>query len=155
MKKPAEASPFLRKVRDVIRTRYYSIRTEETDVHWIKRFIPHHGKRHPVEIGELEVAAFLSHLAVHRRVAPATQNQALNALVFLYKADLERPLGDCTGIVCAKGRQHHPDVTMVVFLAAKTIFAFTIRLILRQVSDDCKLLILQCYKLTYYGDFFK
>ena len=75
-------SPFLRKVREAIRVRHLSIRTEEAYVGWIKRFIVFHGKRHPMELGEAEVAAFLTHLAVQGHVAASTQNQGLNALVF-------------------------------------------------------------------------
>jgi integron integrase len=89
-------------VRAAIRVRHYSIRTERAYVDWIRRFILFHDKRHPRDMGEVEVAAFLSHLAVEGDVAAATQNQALNALAFLYKRVLERPLGDIDGIVRAK-----------------------------------------------------
>jgi integron integrase len=105
-----EASPFLQSVREAIRLRHLSIRTEEAYVHWVKRFILFHGKRHPTEMGEQEVAAFLTHLAVVGQVASSTQNQALNALVFLYAIVLERPLGECTGIVRAKRRERLPVV---------------------------------------------
>src|SRR3954464_12934090 len=94
MRAPEEASPFLRKLREAIRVRHYSIRTEEAYVQWVKRFIVFHGKRHPSEMGEAEVATFLSHLAVVGNVASSTQNQALNALVFLYSKVLCRPLGN-------------------------------------------------------------
>ncbi|MDZ7749606.1 MAG: integron integrase [Halofilum sp. (in: g-proteobacteria)] len=94
-------SPFMDEVRAAIRVRHYSIRTEHAYLDWIRRFILFHGKRHPRDMGEPEVAAFLTHLAVERRVAPATQNQALNALVFLYRRVLERPLGDLEGLVRA------------------------------------------------------
>jgi len=105
-----ESSPFFRQVRDVIRTRHYSLRTEDTHVHWIRRFIFFHGKRHPRDLGESEVGAFLTHLAVVGRVSPSTQNQALNALVFLYKVVLERPLGDVEGVVRAKAPRRVPVV---------------------------------------------
>ena len=72
-------SPFLDQVRHAIRVRHYSIRTEEAYPGWIKRFILFSGKRHPREMGEAEVGAFLTALAVKGRVAAATQNQALNA----------------------------------------------------------------------------
>jgi hypothetical protein len=71
-------------VRDRIRTRHYSRRTERAYGGWIRRFIVFHGKRHPREMGESEVMAFLSALATRGRVAASTQNQALSALVFLY-----------------------------------------------------------------------
>ena len=79
-------------VRDAIRRRHYSRRTEETYVHWIKRFIYFSGKRHPAQMGAAEVTAFLNHLARERNVAANTQNQALSALLFLYKEALETPL---------------------------------------------------------------
>jgi hypothetical protein len=71
-------------VREVMRFHHYSIRTEESYWQWIKRFIFFHGKRHPKEMGAAEVSAFLSHLTVTDDAARATQQQALNALVFLY-----------------------------------------------------------------------
>lgn len=74
-------SPFLDSVRSAIRTRHYSIRTEAY-LMWIRRFILHHDNRHPKDMGAKEVGEFLTHLAVDRRVAAATQNQALNALFF-------------------------------------------------------------------------
>lgn len=84
----------LDQVREVIRFKHYSLRTEEAYIHWIRRFIFFHGKRHPREMGAVEVTAFLTHLAVKDHVAAATQNQALNALVFLYGAVLQLELGD-------------------------------------------------------------
>lgn len=110
MSAPTDSSPFLQRVREAIRVRHLSIRTEEAYVHWIKRFILFNGKRHPADMGEAEVAAFLSHLAVAADVASSTQNQALNALVFLYGKVLEQPLGDCAGIVRAKRPQRLPVV---------------------------------------------
>jgi integron integrase len=86
----------LDRVRDVMRLKHYSIRTEDTYVDWIKRFILFHDKRHPVEMDIAEIEAFLTHLAVDRRVAASTQNQALSALLFLYRhvlgKDLQRPV---------------------------------------------------------------
>ena len=70
---------------DAIRRLHYSRRTEEAYIHWTKRFIYFHGKRHPAELGEVEVTAFLNHLATERNVAASTQNQALSALLSLYK----------------------------------------------------------------------
>ena len=98
-------SPRLRlreQVRQVIRVHRYSIRTEKTYWYWIRFFIRFHGIRHPLDMGEAEVREFLTWLAVERNVAAATQNQALNALVFLYGKVLERPLGDIGEAVRAK-----------------------------------------------------
>lgn len=80
-------------LREVMRFKHYSVRTEETYWHWIRQFILFHGKRHPRELGDAQVHQFLTHLATQRDVAVATQNQALNALVFLYGQVLHRPLG--------------------------------------------------------------
>ena len=73
----------LDQVRDRLRVKHYALRTEEADVDWIKRFILFHGKRHPADMGAAEVETFLTHLAVDRKVASSTQNQALAALLFL------------------------------------------------------------------------
>ncbi len=97
-------------MRAAARVRHYSYRTEQAYVHWVRRFILFHGKRHPAEMGEAEVGAFLTHLAVSREVSASTQNQALNALVFLYEAVLERPLGEVGGVVRAKRAQRLPVV---------------------------------------------
>jgi len=82
---PAGQKPkLLDQVREAIRMRHYSMRTEEAYVSWIKRFILFHGKRHPLEMGEDEITRYLSALAVHEQVSASTQNQALAALMFLY-----------------------------------------------------------------------
>jgi integron integrase len=83
----------LDQVRDIIRRKHYSIRTEQAYIDWIKRFIIYHGKRHPREMSEEEVANFLTHLARDLNVAASTQNQALNALLFLYKEVLRHEIG--------------------------------------------------------------
>jgi len=103
-------SPFLEEVCDVMRVQHYAIRTEQAYVEWIKRFILYHGKRHPDEMGESEVAAFLTHLVVDRNVAPATQGQALNALIFLYRKVLNRPMGEIPDIVRSKKKVKVPIV---------------------------------------------
>ena len=100
----------LDQVRDKVRALHYSIRTEETYVHWIKRFILFHGKRHPRDLGEAEVAAFLSHLASAGHVAAATQNLALAALLFLYREVLDRDLQWLKDVTRAKRPQRLPTV---------------------------------------------
>lgn len=84
----------LDQVRHVIRKKHYSIRTEQAYVQWIKRFILFNNKRHPKDMGEKEISTYISYLAVHGKVAASTQNQALNAIVFLYKQVLRINLGD-------------------------------------------------------------
>jgi site-specific recombinase XerD len=103
-------SPFLDSVREAVRVRHYNYRTEQAYVHWVRRFILFHGKRHPGELGEAQVAGFLSDLAVRRKVAASTQNQALKPLAFLYKAVLGRPLGEVAGVVRAKRPRRLPTV---------------------------------------------
>jgi Phage integrase, N-terminal SAM-like domain len=91
----------LDQVRQAIRTRHYSPRTEETYAHWIKRFIFFHNKRHPAEMAEPEIARFLSNLATVSHVSASTQNQALNALLFLYHQVLDKEIGYVNGVVRA------------------------------------------------------
>ncbi len=100
----------LDQVRHVIRKRHYSFRTEQTYTAWIKRYILFHGKRHPKDMGEKEISAYISHLAVNRNVAASTQNQALNAIVFLYKQVLKRELGDFGSMERAKRPKRLPTV---------------------------------------------
>ena len=100
----------LDQVRERIRVKHYSLRTEDAYLHWIRRFIFFHGKRHPREMGGPEVEAFLSHLATEGRVAASTQNQALSALLFLYREVLEIELPWLDGVVRAKRSQHVPVV---------------------------------------------
>src|SRR5437762_9340372 len=83
----------LDRVRDVLRRKHYSIRTEQAYNHCIRRFILFHGKRHPKEMAEAEVGEFLTHLARDGMVSPSTQNQALSALLFLYKQVLQQEIG--------------------------------------------------------------
>jgi site-specific recombinase XerD len=84
----------LDQVRNSLRQRNYSYSTEKTYISWIKRFILYHDKRHPKEMGEKEIGDFLTHLDVDRRVAPKTQNQALNAIIYLYKYILKIDLDE-------------------------------------------------------------
>ena len=101
---------------EAIRRKHYSYRTEQAYAMWAKQFIRFHDIRHPNEMGEPEVEQFLSHLALNRNVSPATQNQALNALIFLYRHVIGRPLGNLNGVTRAKRRQKLP-----VVLTAKEI----------------------------------
>lgn len=105
------ASPrLLDQVRGKIRLKHYSLRTEQAYLDWIKRFIRHHGKRHPREMGAAEVEAFLTHLAVAGRVAASTQNQAKSALLFLYREVLEVELPWLDNVAPAKAPKRLPVV---------------------------------------------
>jgi hypothetical protein len=97
---PPPAKPkLLDRVRLAIRTRHYSFHTEKAYVGWMKRFIFFHNKRHPAEMGESEIGQFLSSLARDLRVSASTQNQALNALLFLYHEVLDKQIGLIQGVV--------------------------------------------------------
>ncbi|WOD40493.1 phage integrase N-terminal SAM-like domain-containing protein [Nodosilinea sp. E11] len=89
---PPRPKKLLDQVRDALRLKHYSYRTEQTYIYWIRRYILFHNKRHPQEMGTAEVTQFLTHLAVQEQVAASTQNQALSAIVFLYRVVLEKEL---------------------------------------------------------------
>lgn len=95
----------LDRVRQAIRLKHYSYRTEQSYVGWIKRFILFHQKRHPKEMGKAEVEAFLNHLVTNRNVAASTQNQALHALLFLYREVLDKPLPNIDSIRAKKPKR--------------------------------------------------
>jgi hypothetical protein len=96
--------------RERLRVPHYSLRTEDAYLHWARRFIYFHSKRHPREMGGPEVEAFLSHWATVARVASSTQNQALVALLFLYREVLQKELPWMDGIVRAKRAARLPVV---------------------------------------------
>jgi integron integrase len=107
---PHNKPKLLDQIRDVIRRKHFSIRTEQTYVDWARRFILFHNKRHPRDMAEAEVTAFLTHLARDGRVAASTQNQALSALLFLYKEVLKQEIGWLEGVERAKPSARLPVV---------------------------------------------
>ncbi len=120
MPRPAK---LLDQVRHAIRLRKYSRRTEEAYVGWIRRYALYFEKRHPAEMGALHVTEFLSHLASELNVSASTQNQALNALVFLYRQVLKRDLGELDGVVRARKPTRLP-----VVLTPREVRAVLVRL---------------------------
>lgn len=100
----------LDQVRQTIRRKHYSLRTEQTYVDWIKRYIFFHHKRHPAEMGARETEMFLNHLAVEKKVAASTQNQALSALVFLYREVLRQEFDWMSNLERAKRPARVPVV---------------------------------------------
>ncbi|MFM7447513.1 MAG: integron integrase [Leptolyngbyaceae cyanobacterium] len=100
----------LDQVRETIRLRHYSYRTEQSYVAWIRRYILFHHKRHPKEMGCAEIESFLTHLAVQEQVSASTQNQALSALLFLYRNVLHQELDRSIDAVRAKRSQYLPTV---------------------------------------------
>ena len=103
-------SRLLDQMREILRLHHYSIRTEEVYLEWVKRFILFHNKRHPSEMGEKEVSAFLTYLAVNKHVSASTQNQALSAILFLYKRVLNTKLDWLEDVVRAKRPRKLPVV---------------------------------------------
>ena len=103
-------SPFIESVRGFIRLKHLSLRTEETYLGWIRRYILFHDKRHPKDLGSAHVREFLTHLAVVGNVAASTQNQAFAALLFLYNQFLNQPLKNLENVVRAKRPERLPDV---------------------------------------------
>ena len=108
-----EAPRLLHQVRDKIRLKHYSIRTEQAYTDWIRRFILFHKKRHPAEMGAVEVEQFLTHLAVAGKVSASTQNQAKSALLFLYRDVLAIELPWLDGVAQAKNGKRLPVVLTV------------------------------------------
>ncbi len=100
----------LDQVREAIRLKHYSYRTEQTYVDWIHRFILFHDKRHPKEMGVFEIEAFLTDLAIQQHVAASTQNQALYALIFLYRHVLHQEIDSSINAVRAKQSRYLPTV---------------------------------------------
>ncbi|HZT78759.1 MAG TPA: integron integrase [Gemmataceae bacterium] len=107
---PARPPKLLDRLREAIRVRHYSLRTEEAYVAWVTRYIYFHGVRHPAEMGAAEINAFLTHLAVEGHVSASTQNQAFSALLFLYQKVLEVDPGRIAGVVRANRPRRLPVV---------------------------------------------
>ena len=107
---PAAKPKLLDCVRHALRVRHLARSTEKAYVYWTRRFILHHNKRHPLDMGKQEVEAFLTHLAVDKHVSASTQNQAFSALLFLYREVLERDFGWLDDVVRAKRPKRIPAV---------------------------------------------
>ena len=100
----------LDRLRDSLCSRHYSRRTEQAYCHWVKRFIYFHNVRHPMDMAEAEINAFLTHLAVKERVSASTQDQALSALLFLYRHVISREIGDLGEVIRARKPTRLPVV---------------------------------------------
>lgn len=137
----------LDQVRDVIRRRHYSIRTEQAYVDWIKRYIFFHNKRHPLEMGAPEISQFLTYLARERNVAASTQNQALNALVFLYKQVLQKEIGDLGPTERAKKPERLPTVLSREETARILTAMSGIHQLMAKILYGCGLRLMECVRL--------
>jgi integron integrase len=127
---PSAGPKLLDRVRGHLRVKHYSLRTEQSYIDWIRRFILFHRKRHPNEMGETEIASFLTHLAVELNVAASTQNQALSALLFLFQQVLDRKLEFIVGVE----RVRRPPKLPVVFTPAEA------RAVLAHLKGDYRLM---------------
>lgn len=127
---PQPPRKLLDRLRDVIRAKHYSIRTEDAYHDWVKRFILFHDRRHPETMNVPEINAFLTHLAVNENVAASTQNQALNAIVFLYREVLHQELEGSLRPIRAK----QPERLPVVLTKAEA------RSIINQLSGELRLM---------------
>jgi len=125
----------LDRVREAIRTRHYSGRTEKAYVGWIRRYVLFHNKRHPADMGEVEIGQFLSSLALDGKVSASTQNQALSALLFLYREVLHRDVAWVEGVIRARAPRRLP-----VVLAREEV-----RAILQEMRGTPKLMALLLY----------
>jgi len=108
---PRAGPKLLDRLREALRSRHYSRRTENAYCHWVKRFIFFHHVRHPADMAETEINAFLTHLAVKEKVSASTQNQALSALLFLYRHVIGREVGDLGEVIRARKPMRLPVVT--------------------------------------------
>jgi len=117
-------------MRHALRARHYSWRTEQTYLLWARRFVAFEGGRHPDDMGEAEINAYLTHLAVHDNVSASTQNQALAGLLFLYRHVLLRPVGDLGGVVRARKPKRLPVV----------MTREEVRAVLAQMDGECQLM---------------
>jgi integron integrase len=142
-----KAPKLLEQVREVIRTRHYSLRTEGTYLGWIRRFILFHGKRHPREMGRQEVQQFLSHLAVEGHVAASTQSQALSAIMFLYQQVLKQDIGWLGEVVRAKQPHRVPVVLTQDEVAAVLRHLSGTTLIMATLLYGSGLRLMECLRL--------
>jgi integron integrase len=137
----------LDRVRSSCRLRHLSLHTEEAYTHWIKRFVLFHDRRHPDVLGESEIRTFLSHLAAHEHVSPSTQNQALNAIVFLYTRVLRKHLGDFGQVDRARRTSRLPVVLSRQEVAALLAHIQGVNLLMAQILYGCGLRLHECVRL--------
>ena len=136
----------LDQVRDAIRVNYYARNTEQAYVYWIKKYILFHNKRHPKEMGASEVQAFLTHLALEGHISASTQNQALSALLFLYRNVLSQELGPVDS-VRAKPSQHVPTVLSRVEVQALLLEMSGIYLLMARLLYGSGMRLMECVRL--------
>jgi len=134
-------------IRNILRCKHYSIRTEKTYLSWIKQYVVFHHMRHPRTMGAAEIEVFLTHLAVHRRVSSSTQNQAFNAIVFLYRDVLHIELDQTIDAVRAKRPLRIPVVMSREEVAKVLNFLKGTARLMVSMLYGCGLRITECCKL--------
>lgn len=137
----------LDQVRDAIRLKHYAYRTEQTYVDWIERFIRFHKLRHPKEMNTPEIEVYLTHLAVERNVAPSTQNQALSALLFLYRDVLKIELVGRIDAVRAKKEKHLPTVLTKVEVIQVINHMTGLHQLMAQILYGSGMRLMECMRL--------
>ena len=134
-------------MRDAIRLKHYAYSTEKTYVHWVKRFVLYHNKRHPLEMGEKEISEFLTYLAVEEKVAASTQNQALSALLFLYRQVLRKDLDLPLELVWAKRSKRLPTVLTKEEVQQVIAQLTGVHRLIVQILYDSGLRLMECMRL--------
>jgi integron integrase len=149
MSDPSTPKPkkLLDQVRDAIRLKHYSYSTEKTYVHWARRYILFHNKRHPAEMGAAEIEAFLSHLAKNDNVSSSTQNQALNALLFLYRNVLQIDLAIPIHALRAKPSEYLPTVLSKDETARVLSGMQGLHQLMAKLLYGCGLRLMECMRL--------
>jgi len=137
----------LDQIRDAIRLKHYSYSTEKTYVHWARRYILYHNKRHPAEMGVAEIEAFLTHLAKDEHVSASTQNQALNALLFLYRNVLQIDIPVPLHALRAKRSEHLPTVLSKDEVARVLAGMHGLHQLMGKLLYGCGLRLMECFHL--------
>ncbi len=149
MPDPSSPKPkkLLDQLRDAIRLKHYSYSTEKTYLHWVRRYILYHNKRHPAEMGIAEIEAFLTHLAKDEHVSASTQNQALNALLFLYRNVLQVELPGPLHALRAKRSEHLPTVLSKDEVARVFAGMQGLHQVMAKLLYGCGLRLMECLRL--------
>jgi integron integrase len=144
---PVAKPKLLDQLREALRSRHYSDRTEQTYCSWVKRFIYFHNVRHPQEMAEPEINAFLTYLAVKEKVAASTQNQALSALLFLYRHVLGREVGDLGEVIRARKPKRLPVVMTREEIKAVLANLYSDKWLMASLMYGAGLRLMECLRL--------
>lgn len=144
---PSKPKKLLDQLRDALRVKHYSYSTEKAYVHWVMRYILFHNKRHPREMGAPEIEAFLTHLANHENVSASTQNQALAALLFLYRHVLNVNVETPTRMLRAKRAKRLPTVLSKQEVARVFAFLQGTHLLMAKLLYGSGLRLMECHRL--------